>query len=178
MAEKRTVWDKPVRILHWSLVAGITVAWVTEDGPARLHDGAGYAVLIVVGLRLIWGFVGPGVARFVSFIRRPSPTLDYAKSVMQGTEPRHLGHNPLGGWMILALLACAAATGGTGWLYTTNMFWGVEWMEDLHEAFANLLLGLIALHVIGVVFTSYRQRENLAAAMIHGRKEIRPGDRE
>lgn len=178
MAEQRTVWDPLVRVMHWSLVASITVAWVTEDGPGWLHDGAGYTVLIVVAIRLVWGFLGSDFARFRSFVQEPSVTLEYANSLARGTEPRHLGHNPLGGWMILALLACATAAGVTGWLYTTDMYWGVAWMEELHEAFANGLLALIALHVAGVVFTSYRQRENLAAAMIHGRKAIRPGDQE
>jgi len=177
LAATRTVWDPLVRILHWSLVAGVTVAWITEDGPAKLHDGAGYAVLIVIAIRLVWGIAGPVFARFRSFVRGPSATLDYAKAVARGTKARHLGHNPLGAWMIVALLLCAAATGVSGWLLTTDTFWGIAWMEAVHDAFANLLLALIALHVTGVIFTSFRQRENLVRAMIDGRKESRPGDR-
>ena len=78
--------------------------------------------------------------------------------------------------MILALLSCAGAAGITGWLYTTDRFWGVEWMKELHEISAHRLLAWIVLHIAGVVFTSIRQRKNLAAAMIHGKKEIRPDD--
>ena len=78
--------------------------------------------------------------------------------------------------MIVALLLTVAATGATGWLYTTDAFWGVKWMEEVHESFANMLLFLVAFHVGGVIFTSIRQRENLVAAMIHGRKDSRPGD--
>jgi cytochrome b len=176
VAETKTVWDPFVRLLHWSLVAGVAVAWLTEDGPDILHDGAGYPVIIAVGLRLAWGLFGPDHARFTTFIRGPSVTLDYANAIRKGTEPRHLGHNPLGGWMILALLGSADAAGITGWLYTTDLFWGVEWMEELHEFSAQLLLVCIVLHVAGVVFTSVRQHENLAAAMVHGEKETRPGD--
>ena len=170
------VWDPLVRVLHWSLVTGVAVAWLTEDGPGKLHEGAGYVALGVVAIRGLWGFIGPAFTRFRSFVRPKAETLDYAKAVLHGNEPRHLGHNPLGGWMIVALLLTVAATGGTGWLYTTDMFWGIKWMEGVHETFANLLLVLIALHVGGVIFTSIRQRENLVAAMIHGHKERRPGD--
>jgi len=176
VTEKITVWDPLVRVLHWSLVAGITVAWVTYNGPAKLHDGAGYAVLIVIAVRLVWGIAGPKFARFRSFVRGPSATLDYAKSVGRGTEARHLGHNPLGGWMIIALLLCAAAAGLSGWLLTTDAFWGIAWMEAIHDALANLLLALIALHVTGVIFTSIRQQENLVRSMIDGQKERRVGD--
>jgi len=177
LAATRTVWDPLVRVLHWSLVAGIAIAWFTDHGPAKLHDGAGYAVLIVIAVRLVWGIAGPDAARFRSFVRGPSATLDYAKAVARGTEARHLGHNPLGAWMIVALLLCAAAAGVSGWLLTTDAFWGIAWMEAVHDAFANMLLGLIALHVTGVIFPSFRQRENLVRAMIDGRKETRVGDR-
>ena len=85
-------------------------------------------------------------------------------------EPRYLGHNPLGGWMIVALLLMVGLVGASGWLYTTDRFWGVAWVEELHEQLSNLLLILVALHVAGVLYASYRHRENLIAAMIHGRK--------
>ena len=177
MTEKTIVWDPLVRVLHWSLVTGLTIAWLTEDGPGFLHDGAGYVVLGVIATRVVWGLIGTRYARFFSFIPTPSDTISYAKSIVHGTEPRYLGHNPLGGWMIVALLSCAGAAGLSGWLYTTDTFWGIEWMEDLHEAFANLLLFLVACHVAGVIFTSFRGHENLVRSMINGWKEKRPGDR-
>ncbi len=170
------VWDPLVRIVHWSLVTGIAVTWLTTEGPSVVHDTVGYAVLALVALRLVWGFVGPEKARFVRFVRTPLATLDYAKRLLRGTEPRHIGHNPLGGWMIVALLATAFAAAVTGWLYTTDRFWGVKWMEELHEFFAVLILVLAALHVIGVIVTSIRHRENLVAAMWSGRKRAPAGD--
>ena len=90
--------------------------------------------------------------------------------MLAGNEPRYIGHNPLGGWMIVCLLVCITLTGFTGWLYTTNQYFGVEWVGEWHEALANVLLGLIALHVAGVVIASKRHHENLVAAMLHGRK--------
>jgi cytochrome b len=162
------VWDPLVRIVHWGLVASVCVAWLVTDG--RVHDTAGYAALALVAIRVAWGFVGSGHARFASFIVSPRSALDYANEVAAGAEPRYIGHNPLGGWMILALLGTAAATSLSGWLYTTDAFWGVAWVEQLHAAFAYLLLALAVLHVAGVIFTSTRQRENLVVAMFHGRK--------
>lgn len=168
--EEVRVWDPLVRLGHWTLAGAVAVAWLSHEGPARLHDGAGYLALAVVATRLLWGFVGPARARFVDFLRGPAATLAYARALLAGREPRFLGHNPLGGWMILALLSTVAATGLSGWLLTTDAFWGSEAVEELHEATANLLLLLIAGHVAGVLVTSWRHRESLVAAMITGRK--------
>lgn len=165
-----TVWDPLVRIGHWLLVAGVIAAWLTRRGWGTLHELVGYGVLAVVGVRAIWGFVGPQYARFTGFVKGPGEALRYAGQLLRRREPRHIGHNPLGGWMIVALLLTTAATGASGWLYTTDRFWGVEWVETLHATLADLLLVLAALHVAGVLVASIRHRENLVAAMIHGRK--------
>jgi cytochrome b len=90
--------------------------------------------------------------------------------VLRNEEPRYLGHNPLGGWMIVALLATAALASLSGWLSVTDRFWGAKWVQEAHEAFGNALIFLAALHVAGVLYTSWRQRENLAAAMLSGVK--------
>ena len=165
-----SVWDPLVRVFHWSLVLTVLLAWLTRHGGGAWHEWLGYAVLALVALRLVWGFTGPPYARFGQFMRRPSATLGYASSVIAGREPRYLGHNPLGGWMIVALLTAVTAAGLTGWLYTTDEFWGVEWMEGLHEACAITVLALAGVHVAGVLFSSWRHRENLVAAMLSGRK--------
>lgn len=169
------VWDLAVRSLHWLLVASVTAAWLTTLGLPRWHEPAGYAAAAIVGARVARGFVASGPARFASFVRGTRTTLAYATAVLTHREPRYLGHNPLGGWMVLALLACVAALGLTGWLYTaTDRFWGEAWLEQLHAILAWVLLALAALHVLGVVFTSVRHRENLVFAMVHGAKRA-PG---
>ena len=171
------VWDLPVRLLHWALAAAVAVAWLSTLGWFRAHEPAGYVALGVVAARLAWGFAGGRYARFSQFVRGPRTTLEYTSSLWAGRESRYIGHNPLGGWMALALLGCVAALGVTGWLYTTDAFWGMAWLDQLHTALAWLLLGLAALHVAGVVFTSRRQRENLVRAMLSGSKAApRPGD--
>jgi cytochrome b len=159
-----------VRICHWTLVAAIALAWLTRHGALGVHEPAGYVALGIVGARIAWGFTGAGHARFSDFVRSPARTWAYAALVLQQREPRHVGHNPLGGWMILALLAVTALAAASGWLYATDRFWGVGWVAALHELLSDLLLALIALHIAGVLLTSRRQRENLIAAMLHGRK--------
>ena len=164
------VWDRLVRILHWVQAALIALAWIAAD-PARLvHEWAGYGVGALIALRVVWGFVGPRHARFADFVRGPGAVLGYLGTLIAGRERRYLGHNPAGGAMILALLGVSAATVLTGWLQTTDAFWGSQRMEDLHEALATLILILVPLHVGGVILESLRHRENLVRAMITGRK--------
>jgi cytochrome b len=176
--KKRTgtvrVWDRAVRVLHWALVASVALSalsLVDALGMPGLHRPAGYAALAIVLLRGVWGFVGRGHARFAAFLRGPAATLHYLRLVMRQREPRSLGHNPLGAWMIVALMLGVSALAFSGWLYTTEMFWGSEAVEDVHRALAWGLLGLVALHLAGVIFTSVRHRENLVGAMIDGEKD-------
>jgi cytochrome b len=168
------IWDPFVRVAHWSLVCTVATAWLTRHAAGSWHEWLGYAALAVTASRLIWGGIGPRAARFGCFVRGPRATWQYARSALRGRERRFVGHNPLGAWMIVALLATTALVCASGWLYTTDRFWGVEWVERVHRTASNLLLGLIAVHVAGVLHASFRHRENLIAAMLHGRK--RPAD--
>lgn len=169
------VWDALVRVGHWLLVASVLIAWLTRHNGGGWHEWAGYAATAIVLVRIVWGFVGSHYARFKQFVLGPRATIDYALHVARHTEPRHLGHNPLGAWMIVALIITIVLLGVTGWMYTTDRFWGVAWVGETHEFLADALLVMISLHVAGVVFSSVRHRENLVAAMINGRK--RAGDR-
>lgn len=166
------VWDRPVRLLHWTLVIAVAGAWITTLGWGfvKWHEPAGYVALAAVTLRALWGFTGSKYARFRQFVRGPRSLLNYTDQLRTKSEPRHLGHNPLGGWMVLQLIACIAGLGITGWLYTTDYFWGMAWLDLLHQCLAWGLLALVLLHVAGVLFTSLRHRENLVAAMFTGRK--------
>ena len=168
------VWDPFLRAAHWCLVAAIAAAWFTSKA---LHEWLGYAALGIVALRVVWGGIGPHYARFRQFVPGPAATLAYARAVAARADPRYLGHNPLGGWMIVALLGTVALTCASGWLSVTDRFWGVAWVQDTHALLADMLVALAALHVGGVVYSSLRHRENLPRAMVTGCKPPpRPGD--
>jgi cytochrome b len=164
------VWDAAVRILHWTLVLSVATAWLTRHSPGGWHEWIGYAALAVVAARVAWGFIGSRHARFADFVRSGPATVHYARAVVAGREARFVGHNPLGGWMVLVLLTMVVLVGFTGWLYTTDRFWGVDWVEETHETLSNILFLFVAFHIAGVIYTSIRHRENLVASMLHGRK--------
>jgi cytochrome b len=164
------VWDPFVRIFHWSLVSLFIIAFITGDKFERLHIGVGYAILALIALRVLWGFLGSHHARFGDFVRPPAETLGHMRKALRGRAPRYLGHNPAGGLMTLALMGMIAAIGSTGLMMTTDAFWGAEWVEDLHVALVYATLGLIALHVADVLVSSYEHNENLIKAMITGHK--------
>jgi len=170
------VWDPFVRLFHWSLVVSFAVAWLTAHSWDDLHMLAGFAAGGLVLLRVAWGFVGTPHARFSSFVRRPQTVIAYIKAILTGTEARHLGHNPAGGAMIIALMATMVATAFTGWLLTTDTFWGVTWMQHLHHWSADAVLLLVVGHLAGVALASVRHRENLVTAMIVGRKRAVDGE--
>lgn len=164
------VWDPFVRVFHWSLVTLFVVAYATADEVEKVHIAAGYAIAGLVALRIVWGFVGPRHARFAGFVQSPRKVLVYLRDVVMLRAPRHLGHNPAGGVMIVALLALLSATCITGILITTDAFWGSKWLGGIHEGLANFTVALIALHVLGVLVASFEHRENLVKAMFTGRK--------
>ena len=170
MAATVKIWDPFVRVFHWSLVASFAVAWLSAEEVRGLHEWAGYAAGALIALRLVWGLIGTRYARFGQFVRSPVAVAVYLRDIVTGREARYLGHNPAGGLMILALILTLAGVCATGWMQTTDLWWGVEWVEEVHEVLANVMLALVGLHVLGVVVTSLRHRENLIRAMFTGRK--------
>lgn len=178
------VWDPLVRLFHWTLVGAFTTAYLTEDELMDVHIIAGYVVLGLLAVRLVWGVVGPRHARFSDFVYSPRTVLTYFKDVLQRNALRHIGHNPAGGAMIIALLLCLVVSSVSGlalygadqWqgplaslLKNTSEFW-IDALEEIHEFFANLTLLLVVFHVGGVIWESLLHKENLVLAMINGRK--------
>ena len=108
------VWDLFIRLFHWTLVAAVLTAWFTEDDLLGLHTWAGYTVMALIGARLLWGLVGPRHARWSDFVRGPRATLAYLGDALRGHATRHLGHNPAGAVMVVALLVGLTATAVTG----------------------------------------------------------------
>ncbi len=183
-AERVRVWDPFVRLFHWSLVSGFLVAYFTEDDFLSLHTWAGYAVLALICVRLVWGLIGPRYARWSDFVRGPRATLAYLSDAVHARAERHLGHNPAGGAMIVALLICVAATSVSGVALLgseemagplAGLLQGLpraagHWLKEAHEVLANLTVLLVVAHVAGVALGSLQHRENLVKSMFTGYK--------
>ena len=161
------VWDPFVRTFHWTLAASFVLAWVTSEEREVLHQQLGLFMLVLIGLRIFWGFAGTRAARFSDFVRPGSELAAYLRGFTQGRPAHYRGHNPLGGWMVIGLLVMLTATGASGLAMDggRHALW-----EELHEGLAVLSLLMVAAHVGGVLIASRLHRENLIVAMISGNK--------
>ena len=181
MTQSIRVWDLPVRLFHWSLACAIPLAYFTADESHRIHRYVGFTIIGLVLFRLVWGFIGTRYARFTQFVKGPRNTVQYLGQLAKGEAPRHIGHNPAGAAMIIALLVAIISTTFLG-----LMLWGHDGhgplagtflahfkerpVKHLHEFMANTTLVLIGLHVAGVLISSRLHGENLVRAMVTGRK--------
>lgn len=170
------VWDPVVRLFHWSLALSFAMAWLSADRWDNIHEVTGYIAAALIGIRVIWGFIGSHYARFAQFVRKPADTLLFIRQQVRKQEPRYIGHNPMGALMIVALIIIMGITSLTGWMYTTDKFWGVSWVETVHEFGAELLVVLVVLHVAGVIYASLAHHENLVKSMLSGKKRAAQSD--
>ena len=170
------VWDLPVRVFHWSLVLSFAGAWLTAESEywKLWHLGFGYSMAVLIAFRLAWGLVGTRYARFAQFVRGPAAAKAYLLSYLRGRPEHHVGHNPAGALAILALIATVIITVASG--YVTYEEIGGEWLSDLHEATASLLMGIVVIHIAAVILTSVVGKENLVRAMLTGKKMVAPGE--
>lgn len=170
------VWDLPTRVFHWLLAASFVGAFATAESERLrdVHVVLGYTMLGLIAFRLLWGVIGTRYSRFGSFAFGPRSVLAYLKSLFTRSPQHHLGHNPAGSWAIYALLALTVLAGATGYAAYNDI--GGGWMEEVHEAAANALLGVVILHVLGVFASSLIHRENLARAMVSGFKSGNPAE--
>jgi cytochrome b len=164
------VWDPVVRLFHWSLVASFATAWFSANQVEALHMWAGYVATGLIATRIIWGVAGTGHARFADFVRHPRAIIAYLRDILRGTEARHIGHNPAGGAMVIALMTGVAALGVTGWMMYTDAWYGDDALAEVHGLIAKGVLVLVLLHLAGVALASLRHRENLVRAMVTGTK--------
>jgi cytochrome b len=172
-------YDLPTRLFHWGLALSFLGALalatlMSDDGGAfPLHAMLGLVAFVLVVLRLAWGIVGSRYARFGSFELRPTALFAYLRSAIGAAPATHrVAHNPASSWFALAAFAIVLGLGGTGFL----MARGNESVEDVHEVLAWSLLGLVVVHIAGVVAHSIRTKENLPAAMLSGERRGEPED--
>ena len=162
-----------MRIGHWLVVLATFSAYFTHGGLLEIHRVAGYTVLAYVGVRMVWGFLGGTHARFSNFSPTPRAALRYFSALLRGREARYVGHNPAGALMIVLLLAMLLTAALTGILLDTTQYRDFRPMHSVHSGASDGLVMLAVLHVCGVLYASWRHRENLIAAMLTGAK--RPG---
>lgn len=187
------VWDWPTRAFHWLLVGSIVLAWASAEFGQKLGDNLlavhrwnGYCILVLVVFRLIWGVIGSSTARFSHFVRSPAYVLGYARDFAAGTKRPYLGHNPLGTLMVLVLLAMVAVQGVSGLfsLEADNFVAGplarlleddtAAWVLKWHYRGFNLILALVALHVLANAAYGVIAKDPLIPAMIKGTKPAKP----
>jgi cytochrome b len=180
------VWDSGVRAFHWLLVGCLLGSWLTaEYGVLDLewHFRFGYAALGLIVFRVLWGFLGNQHARFASFVRSPRVGFRYARELMKPDHAPQPGHNPLGGWSVIALLLVVAIQAITGLMSTDDIFLDgplakyvstdtVSLMTRIHAININVLYALIALHLSAVLFHVVIKREALIRAMFSGYQRV------
>ena len=168
--QKVRVWDKFVRFFHWSLVACVLANFFVIDDGETVHQWLGYTASILVCARIVWGFIGSRHARFSDFFPTPAAIRQHLRDMMSGSKAHDDGHNPLGAVVMLAMLVIVLSLGATGYLQTTDAFWGEEWLQELHEGLASALIALAGFHALAAIVMSRIERTNLVAAMITGIK--------
>jgi cytochrome b len=167
-----SVWDPFIRLFHWTLVAGFAANAIFVEEESRLHETLGYVVMALIGLRLVWGLIGPRTARLSTILPRPQEVVAQISEIATGRRAVHLGHSPLGALMIWNLLVTILLIGATGYMMTTTTFWGFEWVEELHEVLVGWAVLSIVVHVVAVLFESLRTGVNLPRAMVTGVKSV------
>jgi cytochrome b len=178
------VWDLPVRICHWSFVLLLPALWWTaENSEMGWHKRLGLLLLALLVFRILWGFVGSSTARFASFVRGPRAVIAYFRGRQAHGQP---GHNPAGGWSVMALLLAMAVQVATG-LFAGDPYDGAtgplndivgvmtaDMLTDWHHTVFNAILALVALHLVAVIFYVAVKRDNIVRPMITGARPL-PG---
>ncbi|MEE4262397.1 MAG: cytochrome b/b6 domain-containing protein [Desulfobacteraceae bacterium] len=183
------VWDLPTRLFHWLLVVLVALSFATGSiggNAMQYHEWSGFAILIVLVFRIIWGFVGSRTSRFSYFVKGPATLWRYAAALVRGKSERYLGHNPLGGWSVLAMLLVLLGQAATGLFANDDIItegplylWVSkplsDWLSAVHRLNRYLIMVLVATHVSAVLFYLLVKRENLIKPMISGVKHWRGG---
>ena len=168
----RKVWDPLVRVFHWSVVAGFTanVAFTNTEGVP--HQRIGYGILGLLAVRIFWGFWGTKHARFSDFPPSATAAVGQVKDMLCGGQRIHVGHSPLGALMIYNMMLSLIVIIMSGWMMTTNRWFGVDWVSNLHSAAVTWTEISVLAHIAAVVLESLRLGVNLPKSMVTGSKRL------
>jgi cytochrome b len=185
--KKIRVWDLPLRLFHWALVVLIAVSIVSQKiggNAMSLHFYAGYTALSLVLFRIVWGFIGPRTARFADFVAGPTRVIAYLRGTDGSAVRGYLGHNPLGSWSVLALLAIVLSQAVSGLFANDDIasegplvkFISKELSDRItwyhKDVSGNLIYFFIALHIAAVAWYFFRKRQNLVLPMLTGDRVV------
>ncbi len=176
MPSKYPLWDIPTRLFHWTIVCCVVLAWWSaENERYELHEWLGFTIIALVVTRIAWGIFGSPHSRFSDFLVGPRRVLDY----IRGVAPASAGHNPLGGWSVVAILLLLLAQGVSGLfnsddvLFSGPLYYAAstgfrDAMGVVHEIAFNALVVMVGLHIAAVFYHQWRRREKLLQAMVRG----------
>lgn len=183
-ADRVKVWDVPTRCFHWAIVCLVPLSWITaENGLVKWHFWSGSLLLTLLIFRLLWGVVGSTTARFSRFVTRPRIAIGYLKSLMKGVEKlSYPGHNPAGGWMVVALITVLGLQVLTGLFANDDVHFIAplavliskelsDRMTELHAVLFDVIVLLVWVHVVAVGFYFFVKCENLINPMFNGHKD-------
>jgi len=163
---KPFVWDTVVRLTHWTVaVLFLSNYFVTEEG-SDSHEWVGYVVLATIAIRLLWGLITKSPARLTAFKPSISNAIVHLMQILQTKSDNHQGHNPAGAIMIWTMWFCLIMTGLSGWSTQLDMFWGGEWVEELHEFFANFTMLAVTVHISAVIFMTHWTKRSYVKSML------------
>lgn len=164
------MWDKLVRITHWSVAALFLANYVVTEEGSDVHEWVGYGVIGCVAIRLLWGLFATPPARLSTFLPSPRLALSHLKEVLATKQDTHEGHNPAGSVMIWCMWLGLLLTGLSGYLMETDQFWGEDWVKNVHELAANLTFVCVCIHITAVAVMSRWTGQSYVRAMLWKRK--------
>ena len=170
------VWDPLVRLVHWGVAGAVLLNATVIEEESSAHELIGYIAVGLVATRLVWGVIGTRHARFSAFPPNPVAALRHISGLIRGRHKVHLSHNPAGALMVYNLWATLIGMGVTGYMMGTRAYFGMEWVEELHEGLFVWLMISVGLHLAGVVVDSLVTRVNLVRGMVDGRKSVAAGE--
>lgn len=167
------LWDPVVRLFHWSLALSFFANYFFTEEGEDWHRWIGYYACTWLAVRLVWGFLSKGAASWRALWPTASRLRSHLAVLARGETRAHMGHSPVGALVMILMMVMMLGLGITGYMMEEiDLFWGEDWVEELHGGIASVLMALVCLHILAAIAESYRLGENLPLSMISGNRKI------